>query len=542
MDSERALKPNSPAQEEFLSLSDDISEAGFGGANGGGKTWALIAIPILRGFHHVKGFHGIIFRKTNKQLEESIEPRCKEFYMRQVGGWDYNHTTKYFTYRATGAKIKLSYLETLEHAKDHDTNEYNYCAFEELTHFEKDPYEYVAYSRVRSGRDSQLPALIRNAFTPGNIGHRWVYNKFIKAAPLGRKILVERQRIRDKWGELREITNRRIFIPAFGRDNPALSQEYLDGLYRLSESERRAKLEGDWNAFTGQVFSEFRIHPGTDEPDNACHVETPLENIPSYWPKIIAIDWGYRHATFVLFAAIDEFGVVHIYREMVFRETKISEWTAQVKRACQNEQNIVSRVIDPSAQQDRGQEVTIYQQVAEETGWNDLGLADNDRVGGKQLLHDFLRWAERPPRFDPKGGFDAERALYILRNDGGVAHDDYIRAFLPDREERVIPRLKISSNCPELIDVIQQCSYDEKKVEDVAKFDGDDGYDCLRYLLKEAHYYLTDAKKDYEQRIAIQKVVKELKSTQNWSRYYRQMEKLESSARKFLPAVRQENW
>lgn len=531
------IRPNNPKQEAFLSLPDDIFEAGYGGANGGGKTWALIAYPILRGFHEYPSFHGVIFRKTNKELESSVEPRAKEFY--EKVGATYNHTSKLFTFKSK-ARIRLSYLETMDHAKDHDTNEYNYAAFEELTHFLRDPYMYVAFSRVRSS--SNLPSIVRNAMTPGNVGHRWVYDRFIKYAPKGFKKLRETptnsagEPLLDPFTKEPVVTTR-IFIPAFGIENPDLVKNdpgYFHRLMMLPEAERRAKLEGDWNAFSGQVFDEFRIRPGFGEPEIACHIEDIDEDqIPSYWPKIIAVDWGFRHFTFVLWGAIDEYGVVHIYREHVVKGQKIREWAADVSRKSRLDENIVVKVIDPSAMQERGQDFTIYEQFCMATGWNDVELADNDRIGGKELLHEFLRWKARPPRYVPLEGFSQERYNYIYRNFGEKASIDYRMAFIPDPGDPILPKLKISSRCTELIDVIPQCAYDDglsqgKSKEDVAKFDGDDGYDCVRYLLKAAQRYLDYGKKGQGERVAISKIVSNLQNSGDWSGYYRQMELIES--------------
>ena len=56
----------------------------------------------------------------------------------------------------------------------------------------------------------------------------------------------------------------RIFIPSTVFDNPALLQnnpEYLASLAMMSESEKKALLYGDWDCFSGQVFSEWRDDP-----------------------------------------------------------------------------------------------------------------------------------------------------------------------------------------------------------------------------------------------------------------------------------------
>src|SRR6187399_2812099 len=69
---ETHLRPNPGRQEDFLSLSDDIFEALFGGAAYGGKSWILTMLPLFRGFYKFQGFKGIILRRKFPDLEREI--------------------------------------------------------------------------------------------------------------------------------------------------------------------------------------------------------------------------------------------------------------------------------------------------------------------------------------------------------------------------------------------------------------------------------------------------------------------------------------
>jgi len=533
-------EPKFKEQEDFLSLPDTIFEGCFGGAAGGGKTETCIALPVARGFHLEPRFQGVYFRRTNKQIEESLEPRAKVLY-RNIPGTDYNHTTKTFRF-PSGAQMRLSYLENMDHARQHDTNEYNLALWEELTHFEEQVYKYVTFSRVRTS--SNLPAISRSAATPGNIGHSWVFERFIEPEEKGYKIIQET--IKDPvTGKEKKV--KRIFIPSLGMNNPMLlvnDPDYFVRLMMMDEAEQRAKIYGDWRAFTGQVFREFRSHHLRNEPENAVHI-VPEILIPDFWPKIIAIDWGYRHPTFVLWGAVDPFGRVYIYREYVAYETKISEWSADILRLSQFDENIVDIVIDPSSMQNRGQDQTIFEQFVTQTGWSQTRLADNDRIGGKSLVHEFLRWNQRPKRFEPQQGFDLDRANFILRGSGAEAYKRYVAIFSKEPDEEFIPRLQIFNTCKGLAKVIPQCSYDDKKVEDVKKFDGDDGYDCLRYLLKAVDLHINPQKYEYAKRLKISNVVLELESSQktsaDWTRFYRKMEFLEAQTKEQGAVVRAPN-
>ena len=87
------------------------------------------------------------------------------------------------------------------HEKDirnYDSAEYNFVAFDELTHFTRFQYEYLAFTRCRSS-DPDLPAIVRSASNPGNIGHGWVRKRFIEPARAGRTVL--EQTITDVTGK-----------------------------------------------------------------------------------------------------------------------------------------------------------------------------------------------------------------------------------------------------------------------------------------------------------------------------------------------------
>lgn len=503
-------KPNSEPQRTFLSLPFDIKEALYGGAAGGGKTEALLFLPIVSHvfvdnhgklvppsfatqypdlcrrvhFYEHPDFRGIFFRRTFPQLEQSIIPRAREIY-EDLFGAKYNEAKHFFTF-PSGAIQFLSYLNSDEDARKHDTAEYNLITFEELTHFEE--YHYLRLiSRRRSS--SVLPSITRAAATPGGIGHTWVKERFISPDRLGRKIIYEEN----------TPSQKRIFIPARAYDNVDLlrnTPDYLEQLKLLPEAEAKALIEGDWDAFSGQVFTEFRAKPYPTEPPNAIHViDDESVQIEYWWPKIIAIDWGFTHNTAVVWLAISPDERIYVYREILVSKQYISQWTADMRRSMQYDGNILDIIIDPSANQNRGQPKTIKQQVVEDLEYP-VADADNDRLGGKMVIHEYLRWTQRPATFTPKEGYNDEIAQRILRVHGLKPYKDYCQSFQPRPDETNIPRLQILRSCVHSIAAIQNASYDEKKPEDVLKYDGDDMYDALRYALKRVHLYFDQSKQN----------------------------------------------
>ena len=540
----------SPRQEEFLSVPHTVFEGFYGGAAGGGKSEILLAIPIVSGlssnsnaprFYQLPGFKGIIFRRTFPQLEESLIPRSLESYPR-FGG-KYNETKHIWTFPrweggkpipgTTGATIRFSYMDKDNDARDHDTAEYNYAAFDELTHFTRFMYIYIM-SRVRSSSNT-LPAFMRSASNPGNIGHSWVKDRFIKPAPGGYTLLKDKN-----------SSTCRIFIPARLEDNPFLSESdpnYANRLQNLPETERAAKLEGNWDIFEGQVFTEFRGKHLPSEPENACHICKPFD-IPTYWPVILSIDWGYTANTVAQFYAISPDERVFIFRRYGCSKTSIADWASTVAHIVSEiPQGIVHCALDQSAWKEEGHPKTIAQQFHEHSGIIPHKV-DNDHLGGIQLIHEYLRFTPKAKRYTPPGGFNQDVADYILRSRGTKAVDEYYNLFLPEPDETNLPKLQIF-DLPEmqpLVDSILSCTYNEEssnkdKKEDVKGFKGDDDYDDLRYGLKEVHRYFAESRKEFKRVVERSKLIDSVKSgTMDPTSFYIRMGQLESK-QKMSPAV-----
>jgi hypothetical protein len=518
-------------------MPSSIFEGFYGGAAGGGKSEVLLMDPIVKGYTNYAAFHGIIFRRTFRQLDESLIPRAKAIY-----GWTgkdpgtagakYNDQRKEFKF-PSGATIRFSYMETDDHAHDHQTAEYNYAAFDELTHFTEYQYIYIT-TRVRSSKKG-LPAYVRSASNPGGLGHTWVYDRFVKHAEGGHTLL------KMKLPNGKET--RMMFIPAKLTDNPVLMNEdpdYVNRLNLLPENERRALLHGDWHAYAGQVFTEFRAKRLPNEPRNALHVIPPFE-IPTWWPKVVAIDWGWDAQTWVGWGAISPDERLFIYREYMCHKTYIADWAADIARLSQFDGNIKKVVLDKSAWSSRGEKKQIWQQFQEASGMTPE-KSDSDRISGKLLLHEYLRWLPHRPSYVPNEGFNEELYNKILRLYGPQKGREYLQLFEPPKVEKNLPKLQIFDTCPGIINVLPSCVHagdkaSGKKREDVAEFNGDDPYDGVRYLIKRVHAYLKEAQDSLEEREKLGNIMGEFEKTGDYTHLYRQMEKLEADNRQSTFAV-----
>lgn len=507
-------------QEDFLQVPYDIFEVLYGGALGGGKSEVLLIAPIVlrtktsnRQLYEHPEFTGIIFRRTFPQLEKSLIPRAKIIY--EPLGAKYNETKKLFTF-PSGAKIFLGHMDRENDVLQHDTNEYHYVGIDQAEQFTEFQLRYIS-SRIRSS-NKDLPAIYRLAANPGGESHTFLRDRFVKPEPKGNVVLV------DKVTRLK-----RIYIPAKLQDNPHLlsnDPDYMNRLNLLPESEKAAKISGDWFTFSGQVFSEFRIKPLMGEPSNAQHVIRPFP-IPVYWPKILAIDWGYSAYTAAGWGALSPNGRLYIYRTRRWKKTTVREWSSDIAAISGLDGNIIRIPLDPSAWQNSGHEFTIAQEFQFASGLMPE-KADNDRHSGISLLHEFMRFKPKNKAKIPLEGFDLDKANYIMRINGLDAYNEYLNLFIPEEAEKNLPILQVFETEGDLIETIQTCQYDEKDKEDVAEFDGDDLFDMLRYLVKASKLYLEEARSIQKHISLRDEIENALKQTGDMHSYYMRMSALET--------------
>jgi Terminase large subunit, T4likevirus-type, N-terminal len=528
-----------PKQELFLSIPTTVKEAFYGGGAGSGKSDVLLLYGIVHRWHENPQFKQVFMRRTFPELRNEIVPRSRELYRRF--GATLNKTEMCWTFPRpdqygsgainAGAMIFLGHCENEDDVHQYDTMQICLFTPDELTSITEWIYTYITFQRNRAPKDSGLPSITRAAGMPGGIGHTWTYKRFIKPYPKGGKIIV------GKGG------NKRIYVHATLEDNQHIDPTYKQSLHGITiEAERKAKLLGDWDAYQGQVFDEFRDRKFEDEPDNALHVIEPFE-IPSWWPRIVVGDWGFAAMTWIGYAAISPNRKVYIYREQYWVKTKISEWAAYVKVHIDRENPRLIRFCK-SAGQDRGQEHTIQQQIEEELGQS-IELSNNtpgSRVAGKLLIHEYLRWKPKFVNESEMPVYNEEYAMWIHRNRGMAEYNAYMKSFDPLEPETNLPKLHIFKDaCPILVEAIKACSYDKPKgnkpAEDIAEFDGDDPIDGLRYLVDAAEGFFDESNQEFKKVEAQERLVNQLNTNQDWTAFYRNMRKVETNGEETIRPV-----
>ena len=128
-----------PQKKQSIFMSRPEDEALYGGAAGGGKSDALV-IEALRQVH-IPHYKAIILRKTFPQLTELIE-KSLGYYKAVFPKAKYNDSKHVWTF-PSGAKI---YFGSMQHTKDkhnYQGKAYDFVAFDELTHFNFEEYNYL---------------------------------------------------------------------------------------------------------------------------------------------------------------------------------------------------------------------------------------------------------------------------------------------------------------------------------------------------------------------------------------------------------------
>lgn len=140
------LAPQAGPQTMFMASTADIIV--YGGAAGGGKTFAL----LLEGLRHkdVKGFGAVIFRHNYNQItaEGGLWDASQKLYG-QVPDAHARKSPKLHWRFDGGAKLNFAHIEREEDLQSWQGTEICYIGFDELTHFSRHQFLYML-SRNRS--------------------------------------------------------------------------------------------------------------------------------------------------------------------------------------------------------------------------------------------------------------------------------------------------------------------------------------------------------------------------------------------------------
>ena len=220
--------PFAPTECQARFLMDMGPEAFYGGAAGGGKSYALLMAALQ--FVDFPTYNALLLRRTYADLAKvgALMDVGRFWLSGTPARWDGVEHKWIFP---SGATLSFGYLDTDADRLKYRGAQYAFVGFDETTLFSEAQYTYL-FSRIRKLASDPFPTRMRGASNPGGIGHQWVKDRFLirKEAP---------------------------FYPARLRDNPHLDvQNYMKSLENLTPVERAQLLSGDWEAHEGGRFEK----------------------------------------------------------------------------------------------------------------------------------------------------------------------------------------------------------------------------------------------------------------------------------------------
>ena len=355
--------PNEGPQTEFLAA--DEKDVLYGGAAGGGKSYAMLVDPLR--YAHRKAHRALILRRSMPELRELID-KSRELYPQAFPGCKFREVEKVWNF-PSGAKIEFGFLERDADVYRYQGQAYSWIGFDEITHLPTEfGWNYLA-SRLRT-TDPEIKTYLRCTANPGGIGASWVKKRYVDAFAPNESFI---------GGD--GLT--RKFIPARLTDNPYLSEDgvYETMLMSLPPVQRKQLLEGNWDINEGAAFVEF-------DPD--MHIVTPFQ-IPLTWERVKGIDYGYASESACVWGAVDRTdGTLIIYREL-YRKGLTGEDLGSIITEMEMEDPFsVSGVLDTAAWARTGTTGPTVGESLVKQG-HKLRRADKNRIQGKIQIHEYLK-------------------------------------------------------------------------------------------------------------------------------------------------------
>lgn len=282
-----------PSEKQKAFLLARTKHVGFGGARGGGKSWAVRAKAALLALRY-PGIRILIVRRTYPELINNHINQLKS-QLRDVA--TYNAQQKSLRF-ACGSVIDFSYC-----AKDGDLDrlqgvEYDVIFLDEATQLSE--FQMRAITACLRGTGN-YPRRIYYTCNPGGQGHGYIKRIFI-----------------DKRYEEAEDPQDYTFIQSLATDNVALMEaqpDYIAQLEALPYKLKQAWLYGKWDIFEGQFFEDFVDAPEHYGDRRWTHVIAPFD-VPADWTIYRSFDWGYARPFSCGWWAVDYDGRLYRIAEL----------------------------------------------------------------------------------------------------------------------------------------------------------------------------------------------------------------------------------
>jgi hypothetical protein len=423
----------SPKQEEAYEAALRHRYILYGGAMAGGKSywlrWALVRL-LLRwarlGHHNVEVG---LFCETYSALEDRQLSKVGKEFPEWLGTYTSHHALHGRAFILAeeygGGIIKF---RNLDDPSKYQSAEFAAIAVDELTKNTEDVFDDLR-NRLRWPGITDIRFLA--ATNPGGIGHAWVKKRWL-----------DRQ-----FDENETEPEEFYYVRALAQDNPHIDKSYLKQLESLPPDKRKAYLEGDWDIFKGQYFTEWR---------REIHVCAPFQ-IPDDWRRFCALDYGYAAPSSIGWYAIDYDGALWRYRELYVTNRTGSQLADDWNSLTLPMEKIEYIVADPSIWSKRGE--------------NDDALSVAEKFSAR--LSELRK--EAPVKAPPlvRGNNDRINGWRVLR--------EFLKPYAKQHE--VTANFHVFSTCAEFIRTFPSLIHDEHNPEDVDTDGEDHAGDEARYAV-----------------------------------------------------------
>lgn len=419
-----------PNPKQRLFFADRHKYIAFGGARGGGKSWAVRWKALLLALQY-PGIKICIIRRTYPDLRQNhIDPMCAMI-PREIGR--YNQANKEIRF-VNGSVILFRYCDTEADLLHFQGQEFDVIFLDEGTQMVE--RVFLILKACLRGVNS-FPKRFYITCNPGGPGHAWVKRLFVDR-------IFRPGEDPDEYAPL---------IKAVLSDNTAMCRAdpgYIKALDALPGKLRAAWRDGDWNILEGQFFEEFRDDPDHYRDRQWTHVIDPFAP-PKSWKLYRSYDWGYAKPFSCGWWAVDHDG--RMYRILEYY-------------GCQQDSPNEGLRITTDEQ---------FRRIAEIE-------RDHPYLAGRRIegVADPSIWAE-------DGGVStadvaARHGVYFRPGDNkripGWMQMHYRMAF----DSNGIPMMYVFRTCDAFIRTIPLLIYDEHKVEDVDTTGEDHVADEVRYM------------------------------------------------------------
>lgn len=288
---------------QALAVSCPCNHILYEGTRGPGKTDAQIMFfRRFVGLGYGQFWRGVIFDREYKNLDDLISKSQRWFRKFGDGAKFISSTAQLKWVWPTGEELYFRQIKKEKDYWNYHGQEFPFIGWNELTkHPNSNLYDMMMSCNrssfipaEHSPRDPytgeitrllpELPLVVFSTSNPYGVGHNWVKQRFIDAAPPGRVVKIERDVFNPRTGQREPIVKTQVRLFGSYKENKFLSPEYVLELESISDpNKRRAWLWGDWDITSGGMF---------DDVWSSTYNVVDEFKIPSSWRIFRSFDWG----------------------------------------------------------------------------------------------------------------------------------------------------------------------------------------------------------------------------------------------------------